>query len=154
MTDHSKNKGPLRLIAADAEDLKVISAYLQDAVLKVGDIAYLRPKRRFAMVLNRFRWEKGRRGPQERIRTGIHFDDVARVVYKNIRSDAKDAVLSLLAVEYAPNADEQENTGGVITLTFSGGGAIRLEIDAVNALLDDITAPWRASSRPRHRNAD
>ncbi|GAB4535610.1 MAG: DUF2948 family protein [Parvularculaceae bacterium] len=143
---NDKLHAPLRLIAADAEDLKVISSYLQDAVLKVGDIAYQPQRRRFAMVLNRFRWERSARGPQERVRTGIHFDDVARVAYRNIRTDAKDAVLSLLAIDF----ETKEDGGGAVTLTFSGGGAIRLDVESVNALLDDISRPWRTASRPKH----
>lgn len=146
-----KDFKPLRLIAADADDLHVLSACLQDAVMKVGDLAYLARERRFAFVANRFVWEAaGSRGqgPYWRARAGAHFDDVRSVRQLNIRAEAKDAVLEILAIGFEPAADG----AGVVTLTFAGGGAIRLEVDAVNAELRDLSEPWRTQSKPEHKD--
>ena len=135
------------------DDLQVVSTCLQDAVAKIGDIAWLPAQRRFAMVVNRFVWESAknrRHGPFARVRTGLHFDDVLGVQQRNIRPGAKDAVLSLLAVDYAGRDDEE---GGVVTLHFSGGGSIRLDVEAVSAHMEDISDPWQTRSRPDHSEA-
>jgi hypothetical protein len=140
----------LRLMAADADDLQVLSACLQDAVLKVGDLAYLPRERRFAFVANRFLWEAAgakASGPFWRTRVGAHFDDVNAVSQLHIRAEAKDAVLEILAIGFEPTADG----AGVVTMTFSGGGAIRLAVDSVNAELRDLSEPWRTASKPEHR---
>lgn len=140
---------PLRLMAADADDLKVISACLQDAVAKVGDFAFLPGERRFAFVANRFLWEAGgdkRAGPFWRARAGAHFDDVRSVKRLNLRAEPKDAVVELLAIRFEPG----EDGAGVIILDFAGGGAIRLGVDAINAELHDISEPWRTQSKPTH----
>jgi hypothetical protein len=142
---------PLRLVAADAEDLRVISACLQDAILKVGDLAYLPRERRFALVANRFLWEApgaDARGPFWRTRVGVHFNDVRAARQINLRAEAKDAVVEILAIDFAPGDDG----AGAITITLAGGGAIRLEVDAVNAELRDLTEPWRTRARPEHRD--
>ena len=141
----------LRLKAEDAEDLDVISAHLQDAVARVGDIAYLPSKRRFALVFNRFMWEDLRRsekpnGPFRRVRSGIHFDGVLRVRSQNVRQDAKDAVLELLSVRFEPAADG----AGAVTLVFSGGGAIRLEVECLDAEITDLSEPWATKNKPGH----
>lgn len=136
-------------MAADADDLRAMSTVLQDAVVKIGDMAYLPRERRFAFVANRFLWEAGgdrEVGPFWRTRAGAHFDDVRAAQWSRLRPDAKDAVVELLAVEFKPSVDG----AGEVTLTFSGGGAVRLAVDAVNAELRDIAAPWRARMKPRH----
>lgn len=141
---------PLRLVAADADDLKVVSACLQDAVLKVGDIAFLPKERRFAFVANRFVWECAadrKRGPFARVRAGAHFDDVKAARHQHIRLDAKDAVLELLSLRFEPGED---GTGAVI-LDFSGGGVIRLEVEAINAGLSDMSPPWPTERKPEHK---
>lgn len=143
---------PLRLIANDAEDLGVLSACFQDAVAKVGDFAFLPNERRFAFVANRFVWEAagGRKiGPFARVRAGAHFDDVLSVKHHHIRSDAKDAVVELLAIRFEPDTDG----AGAIVLDFAGGGAIRLEVESVNAQMADISTPWRTRSKPSHDDA-
>jgi hypothetical protein len=138
---------PLKLVAEDADDLKAISALLQDAILKVGDFAWLPKARRFACVMNRFRWEAGRAGGRgERVRAGLHVEGVTKAQIARIRQDAPDAVLSLLALEFDGAADGP----GILTLTFSGGGAIRLSVDALEVHLDDLSKAWAARGRPRH----
>ena len=144
-----KSYRPLRLMAEDQDDLKVISACLQDAVMKLGDMAYLPKARRFAFVANRFVWECAGPGGDRRfarVRAGAHFDDVAAVRQLNLRADAKDAVVELLAMRFEPAADG----AGAVTLDFAGGGAVRLEVDAVNATLRDLSEPWRTRSKPTH----
>ncbi len=141
---------PLRLIAEDGEDLKVLSACLQDAVIKVGDFAFLPNERRFAFVANRFVWECAadrKRGPFARVRAGAHFDDVKAVRQQNIRADAKDAVLELLALRFEPG----EDGAGAVIFEFAGGGAIRLEVESVNAQLRDLSAPWSTARKPEHK---
>lgn len=148
MTD-LRNYRSLRLLAADEEDLKVISACLQDAVAKVGDFAWLPGERRFAFVANRFLWEAGgdkRVGPFWRTRVGAHFGDVREVKRQNIRSAPKDAVVELLAIRFEP----AEAGAGAVLLDFAGGGVIRLDVDAINAEMHDLSEPWRTQSKPAH----
>ena len=137
----------LKLAAEDEDDLKAISALVQDSVLRVGDLAWLPKSRRFACVLNRFRWETGRTGGRgERVRSGLHIDGVEKVQALRIRQDAKDAVLSLLAMTYEAQADGK----GVLTLSFSGGGVIRLDVETLDVHLNDLTGTWSARARPHH----
>lgn len=143
---------PLRLMAGDTEDLGVISACLQDAVAKLGDFAFLPEQRRFAFVANRFLWEcaaSGRAGPFARVRVGAHFEDVTSAQYHHLRTDAKDAVVELLALRFEPG----EDGGGAVILDFAGGGAVRLEVESVNAYMSDISEPWRTRAKPKHDDA-
>jgi hypothetical protein len=140
---------PLLLMVEDAEDLNALSAVLQDAIAKVGDFAHLPAQRRFAFVANRFIWEDAadkKRGPFARVRTGCHFDDVIAVRQMNLRPEAREGVLDLLAIRFEPGADG----AGAVMLTFAGGGAIRLEVESLNAQLADISAPWLTRARPAH----
>jgi hypothetical protein len=141
----------LRLKAEDAEDLEIVSAHLQDAIAQVGDIAYLPSKRRFALVLNRFMWEdlqggEKTMGSYRRVRTGLHFDSVLKVKAQNIRQDTKEAVLELLSLRFEPATDG----AGSVTLVFSGGGAIRLEVECLDAEISDISEPWSTKNKPGH----
>ena len=144
-----KDYKPLRLMAGDEDDLKVLSAVLQDAVAKLGDFAFLPGERRFAFVANRFVWEcagKGRAGPFARVRAGAHFDDVKSVKFQNLKTGATDAVVEFLAARFEPG----EDGAVVIVLDFAGGGAVRLEVVSVNAFLSDISEPWGARAKPKH----
>lgn len=146
---NKKNYTPLALLAADGEDLEVVSSVLQDAVAKLGDLAYLPDERRFAFVANRFVWEDGVKrnfGPYLRVRTGVHFDDVVRVRTKALKRGSKEAVIDILSVTFEPG----EDGAGVITLNLAGAGAIALDVDAVNATLTDLSEPWRTTSKPDH----
>ncbi len=145
----SKEYQPLRLMAGDKDDLEVLSTVLQDAVAKVGDFAYISAERRFAFVANRFVWEcaEGRKtGPFMRVRAGIHFDDVMSVQFQHLKTEARDAVVELLALTFEPGADG----GGVVRVELAGGGVVRLEVESINAYLSDISEPWRTRSRPAH----
>ena len=139
--------GPV-LLAEDAEDLKIISAQLQDAVTRIGDLVYLPRVRRFAALFNRFRWEdcEDAKGRNLRVRTGLHFDGVLAAKSHNLRRGDSEAVVELLAIQFVPTQDG----AGTIELLFAGGGAIRLEVECIDASLRDIGGPWPAVARPRH----
>lgn len=146
---------PLRLMAADAQDLQVISALVQDAVLTGADLRRDAGLRRFSLLINRFRWEDRDRAetfgrPVERVRSVLSLDDVIRVQRQGIDPRDTGAVLSLLSVTFEPGEDGQ----GAILLTFAGDGAIRLVVESVNALLADVTRPYAAPSGqvPRHED--
>ncbi len=141
----------LVLAAEDAEDLEIFSARLQDAVGQIKDFVFLPKRRRFAAVLNRFKWEKaerGRDGGNVRVQSGLHFDDVLSVKSKNLKASSPDAVVSLLTIRYAPNSGD--DSGGTVELYFSGGGVIRLEVECIDAGLSDMSGEWAARGRPAH----
>lgn len=146
---------PLKLAALDEEDLQVLSAHLQDAVLRVADMAYLPGQRRFAAVINRFDWEgaltaEGAKGKKaERRRAALRFDRVLGAQLSKIRMSAKTAVLELLAIRF--EADEPPS--GYVTLFFAGGGAIKLRVECIEAELKDLGPAWRASRMPEHEEA-
>jgi hypothetical protein len=134
---------PLRLLAQDEQDLAVISAALQDAVGKIGDIQFEPKARRLTIALNRFRWEAGR---GERVRSALQLGGVLKVETRKIRRDAPDAVIELLAVTFDPG----EAPGGVITLSCAGGGDLRATVECVEAVLADVSAPWPTPRTPKH----
>jgi hypothetical protein len=134
----------LKLLAEDADDLKVISAALQDAVLKVGDIDYDPARRRLTLAVNRFRWEAGKR--RERVRAALQFGDVTSVQARKIRREAKDAVLELLAATYEPG----DAPGGCVVLSFAGGADLRVSVECLDAALADVSEPWPTPRAPRH----
>ena len=142
----------LKLIAFDADDLAVVSAHLQDAVLKIGDIAYLPAERRLAAVGNRFDWvdalKDGSSGKPQyvRRRSGLRFERVLAAKLQGVDLARKDAVLSLLAISFEPG----EAPGGSITLRFADGGAIRLEVECIEVELKDLGPVWQATSKPHH----
>jgi hypothetical protein len=139
----------LKLVAFDEEDLAVISACVQDAVLKVGDLVYLPKERRFALGMNRFIWEKaadGSRKDYERRRAALTFDRVLSVKTSNIRRDRPDAVLELLACSF----EATDAPAGVITIVFAGGCAVRLEVEVIETRLADLGAAWATRARPSH----
>ncbi len=155
---------PLKLAAEDADDLKALSALLQDAVLTVGDLAFLPKSRRFAAVLNRYRWEAGTKGGRgERVRAGIAIEGVTAAKASKLRQDAKDVVLELLAVTFEPDVrtaaaddggdDAPAPSAGAVTLTFSGGAAIKLTVEVLDVRLDDLTQPWPAKGKPSHEDS-
>jgi hypothetical protein len=141
----------LRLIALDADDLAVLSAHVQDAVLKVGEMRWLPQDRRFALAMNRFAWENEqggwrRRRDHQRRRAALHFDRVETVSSTGIDRDAPEAVLELLAVRFEPG----ESPSGDVLLDFAGGGAIRLRVECLEAQLADLGPVWSTPHAPRH----
>ncbi len=141
--------GLLKLAAADAEDLEMLSARLQDAVGKLKDFAWLPKQRRFAAMVNRFRWEDAM-GPGTRVRSVLRFDGVSKVQSVNVKQGASDAVVSLLAIKFVP--DGVSDPAGVIELALAGGGTIRLTVECIDAELADQTGPWAARAKPRHED--
>jgi hypothetical protein len=148
---------PLRLRAVDTIDLAVIAAHLQDAVAQVGDMAYKPRERRFAIMFNRFMWEdvqdeagKGahadKDAPYRRVRAVLHFDGVLNVKSQGLRLERKEAVAEMLTLSFEPAND----IDGTITMTFAGGGAIRLEVEALDAWLSDVSQPWSTKNLPSH----
>ena len=134
---------PLNLLAQDQDDLPVISAALQDAVAKVGDIAYEPKARRLTIAFNRYRWEAGAR---QRVRSALQIGGVLGVQARRIRRDRRDAVVELLAIAFEPG----EAPGGVLTFNFAGGGDLRAEVECVDAVLSDVSQPWPTTRAPAH----
>jgi hypothetical protein len=141
---------PLKLIALDEEDLAVVSSHLQDAVVRVGDMAYLPSQKRFAAVLNRFDWVKtqasGGKKDYRRRRAALRFDRVFGAKMKNVKPGGSERILSLLAVHFEP----AEAPGGFVTLTFSGDASVRLQVECIEAELRDLGPEWRTRSKPEH----
>lgn len=143
---------PLRLIGADAADLQVISTLTQDAVFPITEMKWLRSQRRFAILLNRFRWEDKvtavqRSRPFERAQAMLVIDDVVAVASQGIDRTDTDTILSLLAMDW-----EGDENGGRIVLTLSGDGLIGVDVEAINVTLKDVTRPYEAPSKraPEH----
>ncbi|MBL9062519.1 DUF2948 family protein [Tabrizicola sp.] len=156
MTDAKFEDGgeaQLRLVAQDAEDLKVISTLVQDAVLPVTEMSFDPRRRRFALLLNRFRWEDRAEAERvgrayERVRAMLVVEDVLKVQSFGFDRADKDLVLSLLDIGFAAGEDGT----GRLTLTLAGDGGIALDVEALDLRLDDVTRPYRAPSGkvPRH----
>jgi hypothetical protein len=145
---------PLALRAFDASDLSVISALVQDAVLTGADMTWHRRARRFALLVNRFRWEDAdaarRQGrPPERARAMLSVEDVRAVQTQGITRDAG-TVLSVLSLTWDP---DQDGTGRVL-VTFAGDGALAIDVEALEVTLRDVTRPYAAPSGrvPDHRD--
>jgi hypothetical protein len=136
---------PLRLLAEDADDLKVISAALQDAVAKLGDVRWEPAARRLTIAVNRFRWEDGPKA-RERVRSALQVGGVMSVQARKLRRDAPGAVVQLLSVAFEPG----EAPGGVVLLRFAGDADLRCEVECIDAALADVSAPWPARSTPSH----
>ncbi len=140
----------LKLLARDAEDLEVISAHVQDAIIRVGDMGYVAAEKRFAFLMNRFAWESGRGGRKgERRRAAMHFDYVQDAKVKGVNLSAEDGALELLSITFEPG----EAPAGVVTITFAGGGTVKLTVECIEARLRDLGAAWGARARPVHDEA-
>ena len=134
---------PLKLLAEDAEDLAVISAAMQDAVAKVGDINYEPKARRLTMAFNRYAWEAG---GGARVRSGLQIAGVLKFEARKVRREAPEAVIEILAMTFEPG----EAPGGVITLSCAGGGDLRATVECVDAVLADVSQPWPTPRKPAH----
>ena len=138
----------LKLLAVDNEDLAVLSAHVQDAILKVADLVYLPKEKRFVVGMNRFIWEKadGQRRNYERRRAALTFDRVKAVQGCQICRDRPDAVLELLAVSFEP----VDAPAGYVTLYFAGGGKLRFEVECLEVRLADLGVAWATMAKPVH----
>jgi hypothetical protein len=134
---------PVALRALEADDVPVISALIQDAVFPITEMTWDRKRRRFALLLNRFRWEErgGKDGPQ-RTQAVLAVEDAMKVASQGIDRADKDTILSLLALEWTPG----EDGAGRLTLTLAGDGAIAVEVEALELTLKDVTRPYHAPS--------
>ncbi|MFJ5369655.1 DUF2948 family protein [Bosea sp. CER48] len=142
---------PLKLIALDPDDLAIVSAHLQDAVLKAADLRYLPAEKRFALALRRFDWEGAQQDKRRRRRrlTALHFDRVLSVRSAKLDKNDPDKVLNLLAITF----DQGEDPAGDVTLHFSEGAAIRLSVECVEAQMKDLGPVWEAVATPGHPDA-
>jgi|SRR5690606_29393000 hypothetical protein len=139
----------LKLLALDEQDLAIVSAHVQDAVMKVSDIVWLPAEKRLILTMNRFAWEKKRRlfsRQHERRRAALHFEAVGRLRSSGIDRDRPDDVLDLLAVRFR----QTEAPAGEIELDFAGGVTMLLAVDYIEARLTDLGAAWATGARPRH----
>lgn len=141
--------GPLALRALDADDLKVLSSLTQDAIFPAAEMAWDRRRRRFAVLLNRFRWEDGSaQGVPERVQSVLAVEDAMAVASQGIDRADPDLILSLLALDWTPGEDGT----GRITLVLAGDGAIAVDVETLEVTLKDVTRPYAAPSgkAPRH----
>ncbi len=136
----------LKLVALDADDLAVVSAHLQDAIVRVGDIAYLPGERRFALAARRFDWEAGPADPPRRRLTGVHFERVLAARTRGIDRSNPDAVLNLLAITF----ETTDEPSGTATLVFADGSAIQLDLECIETQMKDLGPVWEAEGRPHH----
>ena len=153
----------LKLIALDDEDLAVVSAHLQDAVVKVGNMAYLPREKRFATILNRFDWAAEakraaetmaqrkpripRRHRSMRRRSALRFERVTAARVMGIDLKSKSTVLALLAISFIPGAN---SPAGTVLLTFSGGAQVSLDVECIEGEMRDLGPRWAARRRPEH----
>ncbi|MDO8882671.1 MAG: DUF2948 family protein [Pseudotabrizicola sp.] len=150
MTDARFEDGderPLRLIAQEADDIPVMAALVQDAVFPITEMRHDAKARRFAILLNRFRWEdqpaaQAAKRPYERVRSLLVIEDVLRLRSNGIDRTDRDTVLSVLTLDFTPGVDGM----GTLTLTLAGDGAIAIEVEAVSLRLEDVTRPYVAPS--------
>jgi Protein of unknown function (DUF2948) len=138
----------LHLTAFDEDDLAILSAAMQDALILTADLKYLKREHRFALIASRFVWEKAedKRQQFERRRSGLHFEGVLSVKLHRVLQGTGDAMLSLLSVTF----EKGDPPGGTILLNFSGGGMIRLGVEAIEAWLRDLGPAWTTEKMPSH----
>ena len=140
----------LRLIARTEEDLRVVSAYLQDSIASISDIANLKRNKIFLMQLNRFMWEDVEKGifrKNKRIRTVLKFDNILEVHSKNINQSKKDKFLDFLAIESTRMPDKNYE----MKIIFSGNSTIKIKSEVVEVTLDDQGEAWDTKNKPRHK---
>jgi hypothetical protein len=150
--DGGASADELKLVALDRDDIEIVSAHLQDALVKVADVWWQPRDRRFVMALDRFDWMSAAdpkwdaKADYRRCRTALRFERVLACKCRNLDRTDKDARLNLLAVEFA----ETDPPAGIVTLTFSGGGVIRLDVECLEAELADLGEVFSAALCPDH----
>jgi len=135
----------LKLLAEDAEDLEVVAAALQDAVLKIGDISWEPKARRLTLAVNRYRW--GAEEP-ERVRAAVQVGSVLGVQARRLRRGASEAVVQLLTVTFEPG----DAPGGRLVFRFAGDADLAAQVECLDLVLADVSEPWAARSEPRHED--
>ena len=143
-----KKLDQLKFVVLDEEDLEIVSTHLQDAVVKVSDVLWRPQENRLVVALNRFDWESAKAANPEyrRRRAALRFERVLSCKCRDVSPAGKDAVLNLLAVEFS----ETDEPSGVVTLTFSGGAALRLDVECLEAELADLGPSWTTAACPAH----
>ena len=139
----------LKLIARTEDDLRVVSAHLQDAIVNTSDIANLQKNKIFLMQLNRFMWEDVEKGvlrKNKRIRTVLKFENVLKATTKNVNQKKNDRFLDFLAIEMFKMPDKNFE----MNLIFSGDVIIKLVVEAIEVTLDDQGSPWESKNKPKH----
>ena len=148
MSDDKKNR--LKLIGKNQEDLKTISAYLQDSVIIVKDILFLKKNKIFLMILNRFMWEDAEKGvfrKNKRIRCAVKFEEVIKVQSKNINQKNNKKPLEYLAIK----SSFMSNNFFKIKIFFSGGGIITITSEVIEVSMNDLGKPWNVNYFPLHK---
>lgn len=138
---------PLRLAVESVEDLRIASALLQDAVGTVGEISWMRRRRRLALLVNRFRWEdrkvaEAQRRPFERVRSAVLVDSVLSVKTRGIDPEDKNMTYALLGLSF----DAEEDGAGRLVLQFAGDGDLALEVECLDLRVSDVSKPWVAKA--------
>ena len=140
----------LKLIAKTEEDLRVVSAYLQDSIVSISDIANLRQNKIFLMQLNRFMWEDVEKGvfrKNKRIRAILKFENVLEVYSKNINQFKKDKFLDFLAIETSSMPDKNY----LMKIIFAGDSIIKIISEVIEVTLDDQGEAWDTKNKPKHK---
>jgi len=140
----------LKLLGNNQEDLKVISAYLQDSILIVNDIIFLKQNRTFVMIVNRFMWEDVEKGifrQNKRIRCAVKFEEVIKVKSKNINQKNKNKPLECLAIKCSSIFNETYN----IKIFFAGDSIITIISEVIEVALHDLGKPWNVKHIPIHK---
>ena len=143
-------KGNLKLMVRNREDLKVISAYSQDSIVAIKDITFLEKNRIFIMIINRFMWEdieKGINRQSKRIRCALKFEGILKVKSKKINQKNKNKRLECLAIE----CNEILSKNNEIIFFFAGGGVITLISESIEAVMHDLGKPWNVRHTPKHK---
>lgn len=140
-------EAPLRLLAQDEEGLKILSTLCQDSIIPVGEMTWRKSERRFALLLNRFRWEdrpvaERLHRKYERVQSLLVFNDVQGAATMGIDRAEKDMVLSVLSLDFTP----AEDGTGTIEIALAGDGGIRLQVECIDVVLKDVTRPYLAPS--------
>ena len=143
----------LKLIANTEEDLRVVSAHLQDSIASVSDIANLKKNKIFLMQLNRFMWEDVEKGvfrKNKRVQSILRFENVLGVYSKNLNQKKKDRFLDFLAIETKLLSDKSYE----IKLNFAGNILIKMNIEVIECFLEDLGEPWDTKTKPKHNFFD
>ncbi|MBB4200676.1 hypothetical protein GGD83_004505 [Rhodoblastus sphagnicola] len=145
MSESGAQARTLRLMAMDEADLAVLSAHAQDAVLHVADMLFQQRERRFILALHRFDWLRAE--AHLRVQAGLHFEHVRKAALHGFRQDRPEDILNLLSIAFIPG----DAPSGEILLTFSGGCAIKLEVECIEARLADLGPRWPCKNAPEHQ---
>lgn len=137
----------LKLVAFDKDDIEIISTHLQDAILQAADILWRPKEKRLVLACNRFDWEGSQEaGEFRRRRAVLRFERVNRMQARKLSPADGDRILDLLAIEFRPDSPP----GGTVIMTFSGGAALRLEVECLECELLDLGPTWTTATRPDH----